>query len=80
MATSQQQEHGTSELQLATCSTSLVTTVQLVTDGKLPSPNIVHYIQQGGAKTSMGVSTIVTYNRTFMRILLHMHLTSNVLF
>ena len=40
-ATSQQQEHGTSELQLATCGTSLVTTVQLVTDGEPPSPNIV---------------------------------------
>ena len=44
-ATSQQQEHGTSELQLATCSTSLVTTVQLVTDGELPSPNIVQQQQ-----------------------------------
>ena len=41
-ATSQQQEHGTSELQLATCGTSLVTTVQLVTVGEPPSPNIVH--------------------------------------
>ena len=43
MATSQQQEqlHGTSELKLATCSTSLVATVQPFTDGEPPSQNIV---------------------------------------
>ena len=42
-ATSQQQEqlHGTSELKLATCSTSLVATVQPFTDGEPPSPNII---------------------------------------
>ena len=42
-ATSQQQEqlHGTSDLKLATCSTSLVATVQPFTDGEPPSPNIV---------------------------------------
>ena len=53
-ATSQQQEHGTSELQLATCSTSLVTTVQLVTDGEPPSPNIVQ--QQPIATIAMGIT------------------------
>ena len=42
-ATSQQQEqlHVTSELKLATCSTSLVPTVQPFTGGEPPSPNIV---------------------------------------
>ena len=40
------------ELQLATCSTSLVTTVQLVTDDKPPSPNIV----QQQATTAIGIT------------------------
>ena len=42
-ATSQQQEqlHGTSELKLATCSTSFVATVQPFTDDEPHSPNII---------------------------------------